>query len=102
MSRSTHLRRCAPRYLIQGCVCRDVDSQRLIVFVDSGIADHHELQYRSVLGEEFGHVMLQRRVIQNITSIEEVVALYRHPDAQLLERDARAFGRAILMPTALS
>ena len=69
-----------------------------VVGIDGKIADGNERHYNVVVAEELGHIMLHRRIINQLESVEDFLELQRHPDWQLLDKDARSFGAAVLMP----
>jgi len=69
--------------------------------VDEGIMDRQENLYRFTVGEEIAHYILHRQHFASAETVEEVCGVY----ASLLEhhagldRNARWFASALLMPT---
>ena len=66
--------------------------------VDMDVADHRLHFYRFTLAEEVGHILLHGTVIDQVTSTEEVARLKSEPGYEDLDRNARWFASALLMP----
>ena len=83
---------------VHGMVLRDVDTGQLFIQIDDNIADHQPNLYRMTVAEELGHLVLQRDCIDQIASPSDFHALHNHPKWARLERNAKRFAAAILMP----
>lgn len=68
--------------------------------VDMDVADHRLHFYRFTLAEEVGHILLHGTVIDQVTSTEEAASLKSEPGYEDLDRNARWFASALLMPPA--
>ncbi len=71
------------------------------LLIDADVADGATAFYRFTLAEEFGHVVLHREVVGRMRTLEDVVALHRSPAYyDKLDRNAKRFAAAVLMPPA--
>lgn len=89
-----------PNYSTEGAVCRDVDTGGLFVFIDDSLADNSPTRYRMTVAEELGHIILHRSIIDQVTSVKDFVELQRHPQWREIDRNAKRFAAATLMPGA--
>lgn len=83
---------------IDGMIMRDVGSGRLFVYIDEHVADTQPNRYRMTVAEELAHLILHGKLIEQITSIDEFKALQGHYRAKEMERNAKRFAAAVLMP----
>lgn len=92
--------RLAANHGIDGAVFFDVDDRTIRVFIDDVLADSERLKnrYRMTVAEELAHVLLHGDVIRGISSIDDFREIQRRPDWPDIERDAKRFAAAILMP----
>lgn len=71
----------------------------LTVIVDKRLLDHRDdSRYNITIAEEIGHIELHRSVMLDIREHDDFRALQAHPNWFIAERDAKAFGRVLLMP----
>lgn len=82
----------------EGMVLRDVDSGELLVYVDEHLADTKPNRYRFTIAEELGHIILHRNVIDQINSNADFRELQSHDQWHRMDRNARRFAAAVLMP----
>ncbi len=68
--------------------------------IDMDVADHRLHFYRFTLAEEVGHILLHGAVIDRVTSTAEAARLQAEPGYEDLDRNARWFASALLMPPA--
>lgn len=85
------------RFGLPGVVFRRAVGAYTIV-IDMDVADHRLHFYRFTLAEEVGHIILHRSIIDQITSTEEAARLQAEPGYKHLDRNARWFASAVLMP----
>ncbi len=71
---------------------------RFTVLVDETVADGPAGFYRFTVAEELGHLRLHRQVLRRIQTVEDAVALHVSPDYEHMERNAKWFASAVLMP----
>ncbi len=89
------------RHRVEGCVCKERHSKNLTVFVDMGVFRGPWANYNTVLGEEFAHIKLHGALFLKVQAIEDFLQLQRHEQWHRIERDAKAFSRAIRLPFEL-
>lgn len=71
----------------------------LKVVVDTTIMnDRNPARYFMALAEEIGHIQLHQGVMLDIEDSDDFVALQAHARWKVAERDAKYYGRALLMP----
>lgn len=85
-------------HLTEGMVCRDTMSGELMVYIDEDLADDNPNRYRMTVAEELGHCILHRGVVDQVHSPKDFLELQRHALWPQLERNAKRFGAAVLMP----
>jgi hypothetical protein len=74
-------------------------NRELKVVVDTTIMNaRNPARYHMALAEEIGHIQLHRAVMLDISECEDFVGLQAHPRWKIAERDAKYYGRALLMP----
>lgn len=77
----------------------DPSDDTFLVIIDQQIADRpNSHRYRFTVGEELGHVVLHRRVLESVEDIASAVALMNHEIYWEMDRNARRFAAAVLMP----
>jgi Zn-dependent peptidase ImmA (M78 family) len=83
---------------VDGVVYRR-DHGAFLVIIDQQIADRpNSHRYRFTVGEELGHVVLHRAVLERVEDIATAVALMNHESYWEMDRNARRFAAATLMP----
>jgi hypothetical protein len=89
-----------PQFKTEAMVLSPIFMHRaLTVVVDQQIMDQRDgAPYNMAIAEEIGHIELHRSVILEIESPEDFVDIQRNPRWAIAERDAKYFGRALLMP----
>ncbi len=85
-------------YGLEGMVLRDTETGDLFILIDEWLADHSPNRYRSTVAEELAHIVLHGKVIKQIENIETFRELQQHPRCSEIERNAKRFAAAILMP----
>ena len=87
-------------YHTWGMVARDLDKDKLIIFVDDILLDSDHLRniYRMTIAEEFAHVLLHREAIEKVENIEDFKTLHNHGSWYKYERNAKWLAAAILIP----
>ncbi len=83
---------------LEGMVARDVQKGSLYIFIDADLADTQPTRYRMTVAEELAHLVLHRKMIDQITEPADFRELQRHYRWHEMERNAKRFGAAILMP----
>jgi len=83
-----------------GAVFFDLDQQRFLVVIDEALADDEPRRnfYRMTVAEELGHVVLHGDIIRRLESIDDFRLLHRHGQWEEIERNAKRFAAAVLMP----
>lgn len=89
-----------PNHGVAGMVLRDKDSGIMYVMIDDRIADREPTYYRMTAAEEFGHIVLHKNLIDQIDSAEKFHELQTHELWHKMERNAKRFAAALLMPPA--
>ena len=85
---------------LDGMVCQDVESGELLVYIDEWIADNRPTRYRMTVAEELGHLVLHRTIIDQTQSPEDFRQLQQHHRWHEMDRNAKRFAAAVLMPGA--
>jgi hypothetical protein len=83
---------------IEGMIARDPKTGRLFVFIDDKLADTQPTRYRMTVAEELGHLVLHRKMIDQVHSPDDFKELQQHYRWHGMERNAKRFAAAILMP----
>ena len=88
------------RFGIAGLVYRE-NKDRFRVIIDAEIADsvRHQNFYRFTVAEELGHIKLHRKIIEQIPDEETAIELHQHTEYEAMDRNAKRFAAAILMPS---
>lgn len=89
-----------PNHSVLGAVFIDADTQRSLVVIDEGLADNESQRnrYRMTVAEELGHLVLHGNVIRQLSDVNDFRQLQRHPQWNEIERNAKRFAAAVLMP----
>lgn len=92
-----------PTYKAEAMVlARTFMHRELKVVVDEWIMNHADgAPFNMALAEEIGHIELHRAVIMEIDTPQDFLEVHRHPRWAVAERDAKYFGRALLMPSVM-
>jgi hypothetical protein len=85
---------------LEGMVCREVETGEVLVFIDESLADTRPARYRMTVAEELGHIVLHRSVIDQVLTPEDFEELQRHHRWHEMDRNAKRFAAAVLMPGA--
>lgn len=91
----------ANRYSVEGCVLKVQNSHDLHVWVDYQIYAGNWPRYNAVLAEELAHIILHKSLLLKVKSVEDFIALQKHPEWERYERDAKRFSRMVRMPAEL-
>lgn len=83
---------------IPGATVYHPKEDRFTVLIDEVVADGNPGFYRFTVGEELGHLRLHRQVLRRIQTVEDAVALHVSPDYEYMDRNAKWFASALLMP----
>lgn len=83
---------------LDGMVLRDADTGELFIYVDEWLADHNPNRYRMTVAEEVGHIVLHRELVDAISDVASFREMQQHPLFRQIERNAKRFAAAILMP----
>ncbi|HUT60588.1 MAG TPA: ImmA/IrrE family metallo-endopeptidase [Phycisphaerae bacterium] len=83
---------------VEGMVLRDPETGDLLVYIDEWLADNVPARYRMTVAEELGHLILHRKVIDAVHTIDDFREFQRHYRNVEMERNAKRFAAAILMP----
>ncbi len=85
---------------LEGMVMRDADTGAIVVCIDDTLADKNPTRYRMTVAEELGHLILHRKLIEQVKSPADFRSIQSHYRAWQMERNAKRFAAAILMPSA--
>lgn len=89
---------------VLGGVWRDIDSGGIYIFIDQDLADDDRpnswARYRMTVAEELAHLQLHRVLIEGVASPGDFKALHSHAQWDEIERNAKRFAAAILMPSS--
>ena len=88
------------KYGLGGVIFR-LKEDRFVVLIDSDIADRSPYYYRFTIAEELSHLVLHKDLIHEIDSIEKSVKLLSDPSYEKMDRNAKRFAAALLMPNKL-
>ncbi len=86
------------RWSVPGATIYHPKEDRFTVLIDETVADGASGFYRFTVAEELGHLRLHRQVLRRIQTVEDAVALHVSPDYEYMERNAKWFASALLMP----
>jgi hypothetical protein len=87
---------------ILGMVCREVPSNRFLIFIDADLADSESqrARYRMTVAEEYAHLLIHRTAIETVQGIDGFRALLRFRKWYECERNAKKLAAMLLMPSA--
>lgn len=85
---------------VAGAVISHPEEARFTILVDEGVADGNLYFYRFTVAEEFAHLKLHRKVLEQVTSLEEVIQLHEWVGYHELDRNAKWLAAALLIPPA--
>jgi hypothetical protein len=83
---------------LDGLVMRDSATGELFVMIDEWLANNQPTRYRMTVAEELGHLVLHREFIDHIVSVHDFQELQQHNHWHSMERNAKRFAAALLMP----
>ena len=87
------------KHNVHGCVCNEFMSPALTVYVDAQLANgRDDALYSAVIGEELGHIELQRGVFHQIKCIDHFIEARHSPQWQRIEFEAVRFSLAVRIP----
>lgn len=88
---------------VAGAVMKDLNRDRLIIYVDEDIADNASRRnfYRMTVAEELAHIVLHEPVIKEVVAPEDFHHLQQHKQWYEAERNAKRLAAALLMPPEL-
>jgi len=86
------------RWGVPGATVYHPKEDRFTVLIDDAVADGNPGFYRFTVGEELGHVRLHRTILRRVQTMEDAVALQASEDYPFLDRNAKWFASALLMP----
>jgi IrrE N-terminal-like domain len=83
---------------VAGAAVYHPKEDRFTVLVDEAVADGNPGFYRFTVAEELGHIRLHRPVLRQVRSVEDADALHASEHYEYMERNAKWFASALLMP----
>lgn len=83
---------------VPGATVYHPKEDRFTVLIDDAVADGNAGFYRFTVAEELGHVRLHRPILRSVRTMEDSVALQASDDYQFMDRNAKWFASALLMP----
>jgi Zn-dependent peptidase ImmA (M78 family) len=85
---------------VLGAVFLNSDTRRFLVVIDQRLADNdaQRSRYRMTVAEELAHLILHGEIIRRLNDVGEFQQLQRHAQWNDLERNAKRFAAAVLMP----
>lgn len=86
------------RFSVPGATVYHPKEDRFTVLIDEAVADGNPGFYRFTVGEELGHVRLHRAILRRVRTMEDAVALQASEDYEFMDRNAKWFASASLMP----
>ena len=86
------------RWGVPGATVYHPREDRFTVLIDEAVADGNPGFYRFTVAEELGHVRLHRTVLRRVKTAEEAVTLQASQDYPYMDRNAKWFASALLMP----
>ncbi len=85
-------------YQVAGLVCKE-PSGIFVIYIDARIADAHPNFYRFTVAEELAHIHLHRGILEEVKSFGDSAALQESNEYHRLDRNAKRFAAALLMPS---
>ncbi len=70
------------------------------IYIDEGVADHNPNFYRFTVAEELAHIQLHKSILDEVKDINLAVALRSWRGYEKIDRNAKRFAAAILMPSS--
>lgn len=86
------------RWGVPGATVYHPKEDRFTVLIDEAVADGNPGFYRFTVAEELGHVRLHRAILRRVRTREDAVALQATEDYPFMDRNAKWFASALLMP----
>ena len=86
------------RFGVPGATVYHPKEDRFTVLIDEAVADGTPGFYRFTVAEELGHVRLHRAVLRRVKTAEEALSLHVSQDYPYMDRNAKWFASALLMP----
>jgi hypothetical protein len=86
------------RFGVPGATVDHPKEDRFTVLIDGAVADGNPGFYRFTVAEELGHVRLHRPILRTVRTMEDAVALQTSDQYQFMDRNAKWFASALLMP----
>lgn len=86
------------RFGVPGATVYHPAEDRFTVLIDEVVADGNPGFYRFTVAEELGHIRLHQPVLRRIRTISDAVALQLSSDYEYMDRNAKWFASALLMP----
>ncbi|MBN1796703.1 MAG: ImmA/IrrE family metallo-endopeptidase [Sedimentisphaerales bacterium] len=85
-----------------GMVSRDLETDKFVIMVDDTLLDIDHLKkiYRMTIAEEFAHILLHKKAIEKVSTLDDFKALQNHGNWHKHERNAKRLAAMILMPSA--
>lgn len=83
---------------IEGVIFR-LKPDRFAILVDADLADRSPYRYRFTVSEELSHVVLHKDLINEVDSKEKAVKLFADARYRRMDRNAKRFAAALLMPS---
>lgn len=85
------------RYNVAGVIMRE--GKHFKVYIDEEVMNENPNFYRFTVVEELGHLRLHRPILEQITSFDEAVKLHEWEGYWEIDRNAKRFAAAVLMPS---
>lgn len=70
------------------------------IYIDEGVADHNPNFYRFTVAEELAHIKLHKSILDEVKDINLAFALRSWRGYEKIDRNAKRFAAAILMPSS--
>ncbi|MBI3087080.1 MAG: ImmA/IrrE family metallo-endopeptidase [candidate division NC10 bacterium] len=86
------------RFGVPGATVYHPKENRFTVLIDEAVADGNPGFFRFTVAEELGHVRLHRAILRSVRTMEDAVALQTSDGYQFMDRNAKWFASALLMP----
>lgn len=86
------------RFGVPGATVYHPAEDRFTVLIDEVVADGNAGFYRFTVAEELGHIRLHQPVLRRIRTVSDAVALQLSSDYEYMDRNAKWFASALLMP----
>jgi Zn-dependent peptidase ImmA (M78 family) len=85
---------------VAGLARYEPQTDMMRIIIDAEVADHPSASfYRFTVAEEFAHVLLHRDIMVQIRTLEDLLALHAWRNYHEIDRNAKRFAAALLMPT---